>query len=707
MIPPTREQYAVLFKVGADSIAAGFEVLVAAVWLKNDGTLAKAPLHVHGHLDAHRDEQLLREQLVNPPHLPKGVPDNFELVVAFVPGSGGCGVLDADVKGGKAGLANLRRLVAEHGKFAFAAWRSPSGGVNVLFRKPADAAFSNRSPWEGIDVRADNGWVVAPGNSCLGGDWAWIGPSDFTTARELPEPMVNQLRPANLSVVRATNAETVAFIEASPTTSSLPAMTAFGAQLDQFKAAVHGGRHGALVQILAWCWGMRALDLRWALEQIRPAWLALTPNEGRADEVDEFACWVTAQERTKRATEANGASPVIDASANEPEPTSLRTVTLSSVENTDARRVRWLWAERMPLGALTLLGGREGIGKSILAYTVAAEITKGTLEGELYGQPRPVVVAATEDAWAETIIPRLIVAGADRSLILRVDVKLIDGRSSVLTLPQDIEGLHQATTDCGAALVLLDPLMSRLDAALDAHRDKEVRQALEPMVDYADQGRYSVLGLIHVTKSTSNDPLTLLMASRAFAAVARAVLFTTLDAEQPGMRLLGQAKNNMGKLDLPTLMFEIVEAVAGQDPDDGLDILTGKLRWGGVSQRSILDALHDAARTTDAKDRQKEAEGWLRDYLRATPVAFSKDIKDAAAEEGIKERTLDRARKKIGAGVCQHGFPRRTYWGAPGMTPKQLEEAVSQLCQTPEGPQDKSPGQSSDDIQSPKSTKLA
>jgi hypothetical protein len=350
---------------------------------------------------------------------------------------------------------------------------------------------------------------------------------------------------------------------------------------------------------------------------------------------------------------------------------------VDSVENIKPRRVRWLWEDRLPLGALTLLGGREGIGKSILAYTLAALITQGSLAGELYGKPRSVMVVATEDSWAETINPRLIVAGADLTRIQRPQVMAGDGEPTTLVLPLDIEGLHQATVKADAALVLLDPIISRLDADLDTHRDGEVRRGLEPLADSADRGRYSILGLIHVNKGTSNDPLTMLMVSRAFAAVARAVLFTTLDPEQPGMRLLGQPKNNLGRIDLPTLMFDIVEKVAGYDPDDGLPIKTGALRWCGTSQRTILDALHDAARSPDARDAQRDAEGWLRDYLNANPVADSKQVKEAAEAEGHSERTLHRARKKIGAGTMPVGFPRHTVWSKPGLTPDEVERVVA------------------------------
>jgi hypothetical protein len=659
-----------LLDLAHEIIDAGFDVLIAWAWARPSGGIGKSPAFYHGHLDAHHDKALIAEQLSVPPHRPAGTPDTAQIVVAFVPGSGGHGVFDFDVKDGKPGAATYELLAREHTWRPTAAWRSPSGGANVLFAKPPDALYSNRSPWPGVDVRSDNGWVVAPGNEHVGAGWHWIE-GDFKAATPLPGSMTALLTPSNLSdAPRATPGETVRFIEASPGTSSFAAMQAFGEKLHELSAAKTGSRHDAMHYALSWAFGMEALDLRHAMAQVKDIWEQLTAGEGRGDEVDDAATWIAGKEIAKRATTTNGAAPPSSSSS-----TPGRQVHTPSTENVIVRRVRWLWNDRIPLGALTLLGGREGIGKSILAYTLAAKISTGQLGGELHGKPRRVVIAANEDSWEHTIAPRLIVAGADLTHIHRLTVTAADGQAASLTLPYDIGGLHQAAVNIDAALVLLDPIISRLDAALDTHRDAEVRQGLEPLSEAADRGHYSILGLIHVNKGTSNDPLTMLMASRAFAAVARSVLFTMLDPEQPGMRLLGEPKNNLGRTDLPTLLFDIVEAVAGKDPDDGLPITTGKMRWLGDSKRSILDALHDAGRSTEARSQQKEAEDWLSDFLNANPVVDSRDIKAAAAGD-YSERTLKRAREAIGAPVSTYGFPRRTAWSKPGLTPDEVEKAL-------------------------------
>jgi hypothetical protein len=46
----------------------------------------------------------------------------------------------------------------------------------------------------------------------------------------------------------------------------------------------------------------------------------------------------------------------------------------------------------------------------------------GVLPGEYLGQSKAVLVAASEDSWEHTIVPRLMAAGADLDLVYRVEV---------------------------------------------------------------------------------------------------------------------------------------------------------------------------------------------------------------------------------------------------------------------------------------------
>ncbi|RZU30468.1 AAA family ATPase [Blastococcus saxobsidens] len=342
-----------------------------------------------------------------------------------------------------------------------------------------------------------------------------------------------------------------------------------------------------------------------------------------------------------------------------------RKLTLTAASGVRLRAVRWLWDGRLPLGSLALLGGREGIGKSTAAYTLAADLTRGQLDGHHKGNPRAVVVCATEDSWGHTIAPRLLAAGADLDQVFRVDVTTSEGIAGGLSLPADVTALEREIRAVGAALLLLDPLMSRLDAALDTHKDSEVRQALEPLTALADRTGATVLGLIHVNKGRTSDPLSSLMGSRAFAAVARSVLYVIADQDDPGLRLLGLAKNNLGRGDLPTLRFRIESAHVADTPEGA--VWTGRLTWSGEDPRSLAAVLEDSHDTSDNRTATTDAGAWLLGYLADNGgTAPSADIKTAGAKNGHSYDALKRARTRNGIQSTNVGFPRSTYWSLPG-----------------------------------------
>lgn len=380
-------------------------------------------------------------------------------------------------------------------------------------------------------------------------------------------------------------------------------------------------------------------------------------------------------------------------------PVHLRHVRLTSAAEIKIKPVHWLWTDRIALGTLALLGGREGIGKSTVAYQLAADLTRGLLPGVGLGIPRAVIVAATEDSWEHTIVPRLMAAGADLQHVYRVEVHTYDGFVTGLNLPRDLVALENAVKDVQAALILLDPLMSRLDSKLDTHKDAEVRQALEPLVSIANRSGAAILGLIHLNKSVSNDPLTMLMGSRAFAAVARAVLFCMIDPDDETSRVLGQPKNNLGRTDLPTLTFRIVSAHVA-DTDDG-PVWTGRVDWQAETPRSLSEMMEAASEGAENRTATQEAADWLHDWLTSQGGSDdSASIKREGAKAGHSQDSLKRARRRIGALSTSEGFPRHTFWTLPESVGATCGESAPTALTTPTAPTDALLVQSVQSVQS-------
>jgi hypothetical protein len=194
---------------------------------------------------------------------------------------------------------------------------------------------------------------------------------------------------------------------------------------------------------------------------------------------------------------------------------------------------------------------------------------------------------------------------------------------------------------------------------LDSHKDADVRRALEPLVSFADRAHIALLGIIHVNKGLSTDPLTMLMASRAFAAVARSVLFVAQDPDNKTVRVLGEPKNNLGRGDLPDLAFTI-EGRKVADTKEGA-VWTSGLVWQGESTRSLDDVIHGVREPVEVHTEVAEAAGWLSDYLSLHQVATSQQVKAEGKKVGISADALKRARHKLGVGLTSAGFPRSTY----------------------------------------------
>ena len=253
-----------------------------------------------------------------------------------------------------------------------------------------------------------------------------------------------------------------------------------------------------------------------------------------------------------------------------------------------------------------------------MAYTLAALITRGNLPGEHLGVPKSVLVAATEDSWSQTIVPRLI---------------------TELTLPRDLVKMRNIAREVDAVLLILNPLLSRLDDRLDTHKDADVRRALEPLVAAADMIDLAVLGLIHHNKSGSSDPLQVIMGSKAFAAVARSAhtVIYDPDDESNSRRLFGTPKNNLGRSDLPTLSFTIEPFAIPIDDGNHL-AWTDRLVWGEGSALSIHDAMERAAESGEQKSAATDAQHWLEDLLTLNGgICESAKIKKAAHAAGHSE----------------------------------------------------------------------
>jgi hypothetical protein len=124
---------------------------------------------------------------------------------------------------------------------------------------------------------------------------------------------------------------------------------------------------------------------------------------------------IAARHRAPREASEPG-SESSSAPASEPP---AETVLVQCAADVKPQPVTWLWPDWLPAGKLTVLAGAAGTGKTTLALNLAAVVSRGGAwpDGSACEHPGQVLVWSSEDDVSDTLVPRLMAAGADLSKI--------------------------------------------------------------------------------------------------------------------------------------------------------------------------------------------------------------------------------------------------------------------------------------------------
>ncbi|MER5252916.1 AAA family ATPase [Streptomyces sp. NPDC002855] len=317
----------------------------------------------------------------------------------------------------------------------------------------------------------------------------------------------------------------------------------------------------------------------------------------------------------------------------------VRQLKLTHAKTVVPERVRWLWRDRIPMGELTLIAGKGGVGKSTLLATQTAWITTGDMKGEFYGQAKAVLYVANEDSLKYTVVPRLTAAGADLSRVYFVHASIV-GQEDRVTLPYDCDALLEIADAVDAAAIMLDPLSSnlKLDNGNDATK---VRPIIEQVRRMAEQGRLAVIGLAHTKKALTTNLMDAIIGSSELGNVTRSAMGVMADPDEQGAIVLSQEKNNLGRNDLPGYKYRITTY---KYFSNGEEISTGKLEFIGKTDQSVSEMLADQA--TGAGSTSEVTE-WLKDYLTREGTSLRTDILKDARKEDYSVSAVGRAKIKL------------------------------------------------------------
>jgi hypothetical protein len=338
----------------------------------------------------------------------------------------------------------------------------------------------------------------------------------------------------------------------------------------------HGARHDCSCEHVRWiveCGAAGLTGAPAALEFLREQFVAaVAPDrDGGTDEaINEFEGFVAWAARVcrpdvfyaKRAMDANLAA--------HGEPIRLNDITTDadgervtrSLADVEPADVEWLWYPWLPLGKVSIVEGEPGEGKSLLTLWMTALVTTGDewprtmVDGTMLPRgrfgPAGVVLVGVEDDEADTVVPRLDAAGADRKIVYTIEQpKDDDGNPKPFVIPEDMNRLRRAVVEVDAKVVFIDPLTAFLSTKhVKAGDDPSTRQALMPLVLLAAETGCAIVLVRHLNKATGMTAKHRGSGTIAYTGITRSVLVAgklKVPAPDGATHAIARTKGNLSK----------------------------------------------------------------------------------------------------------------------------------------------------------------
>jgi hypothetical protein len=349
-----------------------------------------------------------------------------------------------------------------------------------------------------------------------------------------------------------------------------------------------------------------------------------------------------------------------------------------------AKAHTWIWPGHLVCGGLELLAGTPEIGKSQIQCQYIACATTGRVWPNRKPGIKPcrVIILTAEDTTDDTLVPRLMAAGANLALVEELKAIRRNNQEEMFLLDQDLAVLETMIRDYGdVRLVAIDPITAYMGHGkkFDSHRATDVRSQLSPLKNLAERTGVAFSAVTHPPKNASSQALDHFIGSQAFIAAARIGHLCLPEMEDIAAgsrrpterRLYTNAKINIAARQ-PTLAYRIAVVEVDHD-DDGTIITAPVIRWDGEVDITANEAL---AACRPSKGNRNTVGEFLFDILAGGPVLQTL-ITERGTEHGFSYDQLKRAKRKLGVRSFKKreaGLDSPWLWGLPQHVPEGAEK---------------------------------
>jgi hypothetical protein len=325
---------------------------------------------------------------------------------------------------------------------------------------------------------------------------------------------------------------------------------------------------------------------------------------------------------------------------------------LRSLAEYRIRRVEWLDKFFLQRAAFYLLAGRKGVCKGTWICGLAARVTRG----ELYGEPKRVLVVTSEDSVELDFKPRLLAAGGDERL---VDIVVRDFR-----MPRDLDWLRTTARSHGdVGLISIDPVANHI-AGVGTNKEEQVREAIKDLNPIADELDCMVFGVRHLGKDSSRGALAAVLGSVAWVDLPRCVILMAPDDEDEWLFHAQVVAGNRGPrnygrafrlelVDVPPAT-EITRLVPAGESTKNVEELLGVKSGGGSTGSAEAKTSHSAEAREQIIDLLDDGGEMESDELDAL----------VAKSTGLAAKTVRNIRSELASAGLVRNRPEKDEYGA-------------------------------------------
>lgn len=570
----------------------------------------KAPLTEHGCKDASWEEAQIERWWARWPSAGIGI--------ATGEASGGLLVIDLDVdeEKGVDGRESLRRWEMAHGPLPGDTWLSITGRGGYHYFYQVNRETKNRAGlYEGVDVRGDGGYIVAPPSIHPSGrayEWEQ-GPEDGPLAEA--------------------DARVWAFLAGGDKSQRAEGQGG-GQSFEAPEQIPEGQRVQTLVRLLCsqQAKGLSDGAIRAAVRAENEA-KCVPPLTDAELEKEVFP----ALGRYQKGTAPYKAEYNSTTGSFKP---GRGPIVLTTMDTVEEKTPEWLIPGYMPKNEICILAGDGGAGKTSIWCAIAAAVSSGSrsfLEQfetinpftGTYREPGKVLFFSSEDSAEYTLKGRLRRAGARMDNVLYLDVRDEHFKDIKFDSPA-LEGLIAANAP---ALVIFDPIQSFTPPKVQMERRNDMRACMNPMIGWGKEYGVTFLIIVHTNKQTGAWGRKRIADSADIWDIARSVMIA--GEAGGGLRYLSQEKCNVGPLS-PTILYRLdgggIVFDSTTDKRDREFMLEGQAaRYQAPAREDakdfILDYLKDGEKETAELDGMMKAQGISGETLKRAKAELRKDGK--------------------------------------------------------------------------------